>query len=511
MLCGGMQKKREREKKAAIMGELEELLELYQLSRGKGKMSQADHAIAVLTDTVEVVRKERKKCGLPDLAPRNTHPPAAKSRGHDYSTVKEKSDAVLASLPPPKSPPPSGGPSQGKREAKVALAADHRRAMLSSTTLGAMLVRVQDMMITEASGSLDLLCPGTREGWFRGYREQQLSLMVFSEDRPVVDRILAGARRGSLEVGLTQSCRLLRVNNDEFGSGCLLSSWAEVNLRVAWIRPDSAAVLLTFEMTDALRKPLQTSADFWRRYYAPGSGFPDTFSCLMAPEADDPGWSVPQPAQPQGADSTSQSSTGGAFSASDFSKGLSVLGASIYRDTVRKLVKNRVPFVAHVERESSSSLIPRMMTVPRVGENNLDTFVLSEPNGEKSLMIPFANVRPDGTSYSFKMKAAGDRPFAHVIYSIAIDFGDPDGVTMFATNAGSPGCTRHIGSVAGMYFREKNRLNVFNNFGDLGRVHVKFVPEKGPVPGAKAIFDMCADTEKYGGFSDALPHFSDDL
>mmetsp|Transcript_8267 Transcript_8267/g.21366 ORF Transcript_8267/g.21366 Transcript_8267/m.21366 type:complete len:503 (-) Transcript_8267:317-1825(-) len=500
MLCGGMQKKREREKKAAIMGELEELLELYQLSRGKGKMSQADHAIAVLTDTVEVVRKERKKCGLPDLAPRNTHPPAAKSRGHDYSTVKEKSDAVLASLPPPKSPPPSGGPSQGKREAKVALAADHRRAMLSSTTLGAMLVRVQDMMITEASGSLDLLCPGTREGWFRGYREQQLSLMVFSEDRPVVDRILAGARRGSLEVGLTQSCRLLRVNNDEFGSGCLLCSWVEVSLRVASVLPDSSAVLLTFDMTDEMRKPLETSADFWRRYYAPGSGVPDSISHLFLPVVDDPEWVVWHPGQ----DSASQSSVVHAFPGSDFSRTLSALGVSLLCDSTMALIKSPVGLIAHVDKDSDTSLVPRMMFVPHMPKNMLEKFTLSEDASRISFMIPFTNIRPDGTSQPMKMKAAGGKPLLHMMMAISVDAGDEHGITALITNAGRPqaGCTYNIACVFGSLF-DRNKFPVFANFGASGWLYWKLKPEPGPVPGAKSTFKLFADSEM--GWSDSLP------
>mmetsp|Transcript_4267 Transcript_4267/g.9696 ORF Transcript_4267/g.9696 Transcript_4267/m.9696 type:complete len:300 (+) Transcript_4267:158-1057(+) len=273
------QKRIEREKAERIKVRLDELITARypeRVNETAGGSSGARKTIEIqrlLQDAIKVVREARKSIGLPEPTVTRANKPSGK-RGK-CMTPKMREERLRA-LPTPASPLSTGGVS----EAGGLSAALSRAALLNSVTTGAMLVRTKDMLVVESSRAVELFCWGTREGMMRGYRDQHLTAAIHWEDSFALRDLQTAALDGSLVKGSTLSCRLLRLNH-EVESGCLLAGLVRVLLLVAHVSPDGASMLLTFDMKPSMERPLQTTPQFWQRYYAPGAGVAGTISKLF--------------------------------------------------------------------------------------------------------------------------------------------------------------------------------------------------------------------------------------
>jgi len=271
-------KKMQREKSEQIRVTLDELVTRLNPGRpdhSDGVRSRSTiNVVKLLEDTIELVKQARIMAGLAIPERKVFDPSKFKGRGKGLNPKARKNAEdrlkALSEAVPPAHTPVSG---------QAALVASSREALLGSESLGVMLVRVQDMMVVENSRALERICGGTKDGLVRGFKNQSLLVMVHFCDSAAVKRIQTEALEGSLKKGTMVSCRILRLNH-ESQSGCLLAGWAWVDLQVSYASRDGNFVLLTFNLTPKLNRPLSTEAAFWKRYYAQGKAVSDVVSGL---------------------------------------------------------------------------------------------------------------------------------------------------------------------------------------------------------------------------------------
>jgi len=309
----------------------------------------------LLRDAIRAVKKKRVEFGLPvDVgAVAMQHQAPTRKRGKCMSD-KVRSE-LMARLTAQSA---QAGPSWAAAEPLVS-AEFSRSALCSSRHLGTILVRSGDLVVVESSRAVELLCPGARDGMLRGYRNQSLTVAVGWDDSFVVRDLQDAALDGSLGVGHSLECSLLRLGHEE-ESGCLLATYVRATLRVAHVSPDRGSFLLMFEAPEGMLQPLRTGADFWRRFYAPGEGMASSMCHLFRKV-------------PQGQLAAAYAHTGGTpVSVSIQAHRGRGMGAASLAELSSSLVTKAVEAIAtdfdlgvalHVGKDSPSSTLPRFMAV----------------------------------------------------------------------------------------------------------------------------------------------------
>jgi len=132
--------------------------------------------------------------------------------------------------------------------------------MLSSQTMGTMLVRKQDMLVVESSIAMDCFCPWEKT---RGYKQQGLDAMVHTSDVDALIGFIKAARPEA--AGSRLSVRLLRLCLDE-GSQCLLGQYVPKVVTLSHASPDGSVLLLTVDVSAADSAPLAVQPGFMQRF-----------------------------------------------------------------------------------------------------------------------------------------------------------------------------------------------------------------------------------------------------
>mmetsp|Transcript_30939 Transcript_30939/g.74666 ORF Transcript_30939/g.74666 Transcript_30939/m.74666 type:complete len:337 (-) Transcript_30939:803-1813(-) len=228
---------------------------------------------ALLKDTIRVVKEAMTRAGLPIPDTKSREGTIKRTRGK-VLTKRMREDRMKGAACTKMDATSSSQPHMVVMEPEIM-----RGAMLVSTTMGVLLVRTQDMMVVESSSALTLFCAGLPEGQLMGYRGQQLSMMAYWSDAKAVSGLQKQALQGTLQKGSAVACRFLRLNQEP-RSKCLAASWTRVKLEVCHVASDGASMLLTFNMAPEHERPLEISDEFWKSYYAPGTGVQDAVSGL---------------------------------------------------------------------------------------------------------------------------------------------------------------------------------------------------------------------------------------
>jgi len=279
--------------------------------------------------------------------------------------------------------------------------------MLQSTTLGVMLLRVQDMVVVEESAALQVLCPGSPTGHFKGYAGQPLSVMTHWNCSQAIKDIQLNAQNGTLQAGLTSPCRLLRLCFEP-ETGVMLASWAKVRLQVSHVSEDGVSVMLLFSMDDKHTQPLRTNAAFWERYY--GSEVSENFKSGLFTRATE-----------EEAKSWYSSGLGGKKSASFFGNATSNAGKEMGRsaalplswitetnvqsiganirflaESLKSAFLSLCPFVAHLGRDSPNSLVPRFLVVAAPQDSFMTAFEVAFEKQGRDWVVPCLVHRTNG-------------------------------------------------------------------------------------------------------------------